>query len=806
MTADFSASAPVVVIGGGVLGCSTLYHLACDGVSDAVLLERNKLTSGTTWHSAAQVRMLRSTRNLTELIRYSVDLYARLEEETGLHTGWTRTGSLSLATNSDRLVHIRRQEALARLFGVEAVSISPGEAKERWPLMRETDVIGAVWSKGDGRVSPSDLCAALAKGARARGARIFEDTAVTGIRTRQGRVCGVDTLEGTIRCDAVAICAGLWSRKVAAMGSATAPVWPCEHFYLLTRPVPGIRRNLPTLSDHDGHLYIRDEAGGLLIGCFEPEARSINPERFEEDGAFRLLAEDWEHFEPMMRNALHRIPALAEVEVRTLVNGPESFTPDGMFLLGETAETRGLFLGCGMNSVGVATGGGAGMALARCLQQGEPLTDLHEADPKRLPDCFNSARALAERVPEVLGRHYEIAYPGRQWTTCRDLRRMPLHDLLTVEGAHFGQYAGYERPLYFASRRAPRLSFGRPEWHAQVGREVLAASTGAAIFDQSSLGKIDIRGNAACAFLDRVCANRMDRAPGSVIYSTMLNERGGVESDLTAIRLSVDHFRLHVGTASHGRDLAWLRRQLGDRDDVIIEDVTDSFAILALMGPESGRIAADLGADALQVLEYFRAGEARLAGVPVTGARLSYVGEQGWEVTIAAADASRVFRSLRAAGAVPAGIFAQTSMRIEKGYRAYGHELDSDVTPVEVGLGFSVAWGKGFIGEDALIAAGGQNSAVRIASLVLHDMEAVPIGGEPVLMQGKIVGRTTSAAFGYRIEAPVALADFWDLTARAEDATVEIDIAGTLHSATVRLVPAFDPEGIRMRSAGNWRA
>ena len=287
-----------------MLGCSTLYHLACDGVSDAVLLERNKLTSGTTWHSAAQVRMLRSTRNLTELIRYSVDLYARLEEETGLHTGWTRTGSLSLATNSDRLVHIRRQEALARLFGVEAVSISPGEAKERWPIMRVSDVMGAVWSKGDGRVSPSDLCASLAKGARARGARIFEDTAVTGIRTRQGRVCGVDTLQGTIRCDAVAICAGLWSRKVAALGGATAPVWPCEHFYLLTRPASGIRRNLPTLSDHDGHLYIRDEAGGLLIGCFEPGARSIDPEHFEEDSGFRLLSEDWEHFEPMMRNAL----------------------------------------------------------------------------------------------------------------------------------------------------------------------------------------------------------------------------------------------------------------------------------------------------------------------------------------------------------------------------------------------------------------------------------------------------------------------------------------------------------------------
>ena len=787
-----------------MLGCSTLYHLACDGVTDAVLLERNKLTSGTTWHSAAQVRMLRSTRSLTELIRYSVDLYARLEGETGQHTGWTRTGSLSIATNPDRLVHIRRQEAMARLFGVDAVSISPGEAKERWPLMQVDDVLGAVWSEGDGRVSPSDLCAALAKGARVRGTRIFEDTAVTGIHTRQGRI--FETQAGTIRCDAVAICAGLWSREVAAMGGAMAPVWPCEHSYLLTRTVPGVRRNLPTLSDHDGHLYIRDEGGGFLIGCFEPGAKPIDPKRFDKDFAFRLLPEDWEHFEPMMQNALHRIPALAEAEVRTLINGPESFTPDGMFLLGETAETSGLFLGCGMNSVGIATGGGAGRALARYLQHGAPPSDLHETDPKRFPECFNSVGALVERVPEVLGRHYEVAYPGRQWASCRGLRRMPLHDTWVAEGAHFGQFAGIERPLYFASRGTPRLCFGRPDWHSQVEHEVQAASTGAAIFDQSSLGKIDIRGSGACAFLDRVCANRMDRAPGSVIYTVMLNEAGGVESDLTAIRISGDHFRLHVGTASLRRDLAWLRRHLDGRNDVDITDVTDSFAILALMGPESGRIAEVVGAGRLHALGYFRAGQERLNGVTVTGARLSYVGEPGWEITMAATDASHVYRSLRAAGAVPAGVFAQTSMRIEKGFRAYGHELDSDITPIEAGLGFSLGWGTGFIGEAALNAAGAQDSAQRIASLVLHDVEAVPLGGEPVLMQGRIVGRTTSAAFGYRVEAPVALADLEHLTERAEDAAVEVDIAGALHSATVRLAPAFDPEGARLRHAGSWRA
>ena len=395
--------ASVVVIGGGIMGCSTLYHLAGLGISDAILLERNRLTSGTTWHSAAQVRALRSSRNLTDLIRYSISLYSQLEAETGQSVGWINEGSLSIATHPDRLIHIRRQEALAHLYGVAAECIGPGEAAERWPLMRSDDVIGAVWSPDDGRVSPSDLCAALVKGAVNRGARIYENTPVTGILTRQGRISGVVTGEGRIRCDAVAICAGLWSNRLAAMGGSVAPLYPCEHFYLLTNPVAGIEGNMPTLSDHDAHLYIRDDSGGLLIGCFEPMGKAIAAETLGEDFAFQLLPEDWDHFEPMMLNAMHRLPVLADAGVRMLLNGPESFTPDGAFLLGETPETRGLFLGCGMNSVGVASGGGAGMALAHWIHDGHPPADLHEVDPRRFPGCFHSAEVLASRAPEVLG-------------------------------------------------------------------------------------------------------------------------------------------------------------------------------------------------------------------------------------------------------------------------------------------------------------------------------------------------------------------------------------------------------------------
>ncbi|MEM7743578.1 MAG: FAD-dependent oxidoreductase [Pseudomonadota bacterium] len=791
--------ASVVVIGGGIMGCSTLYHLAKAGV-DAVLIERNKLTSGTTWHSAAQVRALRSTRNLTELIRYSVDLYARLEAETGQATGWINKGSLSIATTPDRLTHIRRQEALAQVYGVRAWSVPVGEAAERWPLMRTDDVIGAVWSPADGRVSPSDLCAALIKGARAAGARVFEDTPVSGIRTERGRVTGVETTHGTIACDAAAICTGLWSRKIAALGGADVPLYPCEHFYLLTQPIPGIEGNLPSLSDHDAHLYIRDDSGGLLVGCFEPMGKPIAPETFGEDFAFQLLPEDWDHFEPMMENALHRLPGLAEAGVKMLLNGPESFTPDSSFLLGETAETQGLYLGCGMNSVGVATGGGAGMALAHCIADGALPFDLGEADPARFPSCWNSADALAERAPEVLGKHYEITYPGRQYTTARALRRGPLDDLHRARGAHMAQVFGWERSMVFGLSSPPRLTFGRPDWHDQVGAEVTAAHQAAAVFDLSSFGKIDVRGPDAARFLDRLCANRMDRPPGRAIYTQMLNARGGIESDLTAVRLATDHFRLSTGTAAVRRDLAWLCRHRV-AEDIALSDVTADFAVIGLMGPEAAGVAKIAGAEGLDGLRYFHTGPATVAGIAVTATRLSYVGEAGWEITCAATDATRLWEALVQAGARPAGTLAQTSMRIEKRFLAFGHDLDTDITPLQAGLGFAVDWEKDFIGRTALGAQRESGEASRIVSLLLDDVDVYPHGHEPVRNEDRIIGKTTSAAFAYRVGRPVAIADLSDRAARIEGARVTVDVAGTRHAATVSTKAAFDHRGTRMRPA-----
>lgn len=760
------------------MGCSTLYHLSKAGITDAILIERNQLTSGTTWHSAAQVRALRSSRNLTDLIRYSIELYSSLEQETGQATGWINKGSLSIATSEDRLEHIRRQESLARLFDVRAESISVGEAEQRWPLMNVDDVIGAVWSPDDGRVSPSDLCSALIKGAQAGGGRVFENTSVKAVFTHNDNVTGLDTEHGSIRCDAIALCTGLWSREAGVMAGVDVPVYPCEHFYLLTNAVEGIQGNMPTLSDHDSHLYIRDDSGGLLVGCFEPMGKPISPERIGKDAAFQLLPEDWDHFEPIMNSALHRLPCLHDAEVRMLLNGAESFTPDGSFLLGEAAETQGLFLGCGMNSVGVATGGGAGMALAHCIMHGHTPIDLSEADPKRFPDCFNSSAKLAERVPQVLGEHYAIHYPGYQWTTARNLRLGSLHNRWKQHHAHFGQFYGWERPLYYDKKSEPVLTMGRPDWFENVGREVGYAHEHCAVFDLSTFGKIDVMGKHAERFLNRLCANDMTCPPGRARYTAMLNERGCFESDLTVLRLTQEHFRMYVGTAAIKRDLAWLRKHQRATDEIEIHDVTEDYAVLGLMGPESITVAEQIGASELTSLVRYEHCETTIAGVNVVGANISYVGESGWELSCRTEDAIDLFDALHEAGAKPAGLFAQSSMRIEKRYLAYGHDIDTDIDPLQAGLSFAIDWESDFIGKKALMERRYSIPQTRVLSILCDAQSAVPLGNEPVYLGDNIIGKTTSAAYGYRVARPVALAliNTSDL-AEIDDQSVEIDIA-----------------------------
>ena len=783
------------------MGCSTLYHLAKLGVTDAILVERNKLTSGTTWHSAAQVRALRHSRNLTKMIQYSVDLYSQLEQETGQSVGWIQKGSLSIATNQDRLIYIKRQEALAQAYGIAATSISAGEARERWPLMNSEDVIGAVWSPDDGRVSPSDVCAALIKAAKAAGATLFEDIGVSGVITENGRVRGIETTQGAIQCDAIALCAGLWSREVAALAGAEVPVLACEHFYLLTKPIDGIMGNTPTLSDHDNKLYIRDDSGGLLVGCFEPMGKPIKPGVLDANFEFGLLPEDWDHFQPMMEHALHRLPVLENAEVKMLLNGPESFTPDGTFMLGETAETRGLFLGCGMNSVGLASGGGAGMNLAHCIVKGAPAYDLSEADAKRFAPVFNSVDHLMARCPEILGAHYDIAYPARQLKTARNLRQLPLQIEFEKAFAFTGQFYGWERPLYFNAAKPPRHTFEKPDWFENVRAEVMSAHHDAAVFDLSSFGKLDVIGPDAEAFLLKTCAGYLDREPGSVIYSAVLNERGTFESDLTAQRINKYHYRLFVGTQAIKKDLAWFSRAVsGDAGaksyDVTITDVTEDHAVLAVMGPATAAIIASLGAN-LETLGYFKHVETTIAGINVRAARLSYVGEAGWEITCATSHANTLYKALTTAGVKPAGLFAQTSMRIEKGFRAMGHELDSDVSPIDAGLQAFTRNSGGFIGFSELIKKSGQPLSQQIVSLKFDNEFAIPLGYEPVIHNGKIIGKTTSFAFGYRVNRPIALAQ---VSEQLESGMrVEVNIAGNHYLAHVSVAPLFDKEGLRMK-------
>ena len=789
--------ASVVVIGGGVMGCSTLYHLGKLGVSDAILLERNKLTSGTTWHSAAQVRALRSSKNLTRMIQYSVELYSQLEQETGQNVGWIQKGSLSIATTPDRLVHIKRQEALAHAYGLDATTISKSEALERWPLMHGDDVLGAVWSPDDGRVSPSDVCAALTKGAKSSGNQIFENCGVTAVLTKNGRITGVETTQGTVMCDAIAVCSGLWSREIGAMAGAEIPVLACEHFYLLTKPIDGIRGNTPTLSDHDSHLYIRDDSGGLLIGCFEPMGKAIAPGILTETFEFGLLPEDWDHFEPMMELAMHRLPALENTEIKMLLNGPESFTPDGVFMLGETAETKGLFLGCGLNSVGIASGGGAGMNLAHAIVNGHTAYDLSEADAKRFAPSFNNIDHLMHRAPEILGTHYEISYPGRQLKTSRNLNKLVLHEEYIGRKAHMGQFFDWERPLYFNKEYEPVLTFGKPDWFDNVAREVTYAHSSAAIFDMSCFGKIDVIGVDAECFLLKICAGYMQRPAGSVIYSAVLNNRGTYETDITAQRITDNHYRLFVGTTAIKRDLAWFRRMTSGFN-IRIEDVTLKYGMLSLMGPNAGDIIAKCGASELNSLGYFKTCEAKLAGKPIRAARISYVGEAGWEITCGAEDIPEIFASIKSFGGQPAGLFAQTSMRIEKGFCAVGHELDSDVGPIDVGLDCFTRKTGGFTGYEAMEQKRRDGAVNKLISLTLNDLNAVPIGGEPIYLGDQIIGQTTSCAFGFRVGKPIALGHVKEMI--PDNTSVNVDIARQLYSAKVSTGPLFDGDGLRMKA------
>lgn len=816
MTDFLPTSAEIVVIGGGIIGCSTAYHLARLGKRDVVVLERSKIGSGTTWHSAAMVRRLRSTPSLTALTKYSVELYKRLEAETGLASGWIGCGSLSIATNKDRLTHIRRQASLARAMDIEVKEIGPDDIQKLWPFANTSDIISGILSPGDGRVSPTDVLAALVRGAKKSGVRFIEDRAVTGFDVTNGRVKGVHTSSGSIATDYAVLCGGLWSRDIGALAGVSVPLYACEHYALITKAFDGIYPGMPILGDHDGHMYIRDEGGGLMVGCFEPKAKPIDVSELPKDFSFGLLQEDWEQFEQIMPGAIHRIPPLEKAEVRMLLNGPETFTLDNSFLLGEAPELRGFYIGCGMNSVGMASGGGAGRALAEWIVQGEATTDLWSVDVRRFGRIRNNVSVLRERAAENLSLHYALGQPGREFNTGRNLRQTPLHSRLAARGAFFGERSGWERASWFQPAHGNpvvnELTFARPPWYDRVEVEHRAAREAVALLDQSTFGKILVQGRDAQSFLERVCAARIDVPARQLIYTPILNVRGGYESDVVVQRHSENVFMVITGAAQPTHDVDVLRSRIRSDEFVVVTDVTSAFATLSVMGPKSRKLLSKLTPASLDndAFPYMTQKEIEVAGTVVRAGRISYVGELGWELYVSSEAAGHVYDALFDAGAElginNAGTFALGTLRLEKGFCSWGHDIGPDDTPLQAGLGFTTKLNTDidFIGRDALERQRVRGIDRRRVLLMLEDPHVQLLGTEPIVANGEIVGQLTSAGYGHTVGAAIGMgyARFGDQkpTELVGNAKWEVEVALQRFPARATLKPLYDPQGERLRA------
>ena len=786
------------------------YHLAQLGWTDVLLLERRALTSGTTWHAAGLIGRLRGTRTPSRLVDDSAKLYAALPSLTGQATGWRRCGSLIVARTRERLGQLQRSVALGRAIGIEAHLIGPSDVAAQWPLCRTDDLAGAMVVPDDGRVIPADVTQALVAGARAAGVRIRENVAVTEVVTRHGAVAGVATSDGPIACDVVVNCAGMWARTLGQASGVVVPVWPVEHFYAVTRPLAGITPDLAVLRDLDGCVYVREEVGGLLFGGFEPVAKPWNG-TIPDDFAFSLLKEDWEQFEVLMRGAAERIPALESAEIQLLLNGLESFTPDGNFVLGEAPGLRGYFVAAGFNSGGIAGAGGAGRALAEWIVGGTAPLDLTAYDPRRFLAGHADPAFLAARMRELVGLHYAIAWPNREHQTGRDLLRSPLHARLAARGACFGAKMLWERANWFAPPGAePRAeySFGRQGWLPHAAREHRAARESVALFDQTSFGKLLVQGPDAGALLDRLAANDLAGPVGRTVYTPLLNERGGYESDLTISRIGGDAWFVVTGGAQRIRDADWIARHAGAAR-VTVTDVTEAWATLGLMGPRSREVLARVTDAALgaAAFPYPSLRDIAVAGVDVRAIRVSYVGELGWELYVPVAHAGEVWDALMREGdVVPAGYYSLDALRIEKGYRAWGRELTPVDTPLEAGLAFTVGWDKpgGFVGRDALVAQRARGVTRRLLLFALDDREAVAWGDEPIYADGAPAGTLTSAAHGHTLGRPVAMGYVACAAGapaeRLLSARYEIDLAGTRVPATPSLRAWHDPTGARLRA------
>ena len=809
--------AQVVIIGGGVVGASVAYHLVKLGWTDVVLVEQGQLSSGTTWHAAGLVGQLRATEGGTRLVQYSAQLYSELEAETGLATGFKRCGGVTVARTEDRMVQLRRTAANAETYDLECELITPERAKELYPVLAIDDLVGAIWLPGDATANPVDVTASLARGARTGGARVFEKTRVTGIEQRGGRVTGVVTDRGTIEAEVVVNCAGQWAKAVGALAGVNVPLHSAEHFYVVTEQIDGIHPELPILRDPDGYTYFKEEVGGLVVGGFEPEAKPwVAPDQLPYPFEFQLLDEDWEHFSILMESALVRIPALHHTGIRKFYNGPESFTPDNQFVLGEAPELANFFVGAGFNSVGIASGGGAGRALAEWIVGGEPTMDLAAVDIRRFAPFNGNNQWLHDRVGEVLGLHYNVPWPNRELTSARPFRRSPVYHLLERKGALFGSKMGWERPNVFAPEGvAPTLEYtwGKPNWLAWSSEEQRRTRDAVALYDETSFGKLLVTGRDAEVLLQRLCTADVAVPVGKAVYTGMLNERGGYEADVTVTRLAHDRYLLVTSSASVVRDRVWIERHTGPDEHVAVTDVSSAYAVYGVMGPRSRELLqrltrADLAEEAFP---FSTSQELDLGYSTVRATRITYVGELGWELYVPAEFAVGVYEDLVSAGedlgVVDAGYYTINSLRLDKGYRAFGPELTPDHNPVEAGLRFTCKLGGDldFVGRAAVERVVAEGPRRRLVSFRLDDPDPMLWGGELLLRDGQPAGQVTSAAWSATLGTSVGLAYVWHrdrgpVTAEhVGTGSYAVNVGGRIHAVTVGLKAPFDPTNERIR-------
>ncbi len=816
--------AEVVIVGGGIVGCSIAYHLTRRGLTDVVIVEQGQLTSGTTWHAAGLVSQLKSSHSLTRLATYSARLFEDLEAETGQATGYRAPGSISVASDAQRWEELLRGKSMAGTVGVEVNEIELDQAKELCPLLNIDDLVGALHLPQDGITSPVDTTMALAKGAKARGARVFEGVAVTGLAVTDERITGVTTERGPIEAETVVLAGGMWTRQLAATIGVNVPLQACEHFYIVTEPIDGVLQGMPTVRDPTNHTYFKEETGKIMAGFFEPRGKIWCLDGVPRDFAFGTLAEDWDHVGPIFERAIHRMPVLGEAGLQLFFNGPESFTPDGVYYLGESPEVDRCFVAAGFNSVGIQSAGGVGWVMADWIIDGHPPMDLSAVDIRRAFPFQGEPGYLDARIPESLGLLYAMHWPFRQYESARDVRRSPLHQRFAAAGAVFGELAGWERPNWIAvedQKRQYQYSWGKQNWFEASGVECDAVRQAVGLFDQTSFVKAEVTGPDALPVLNWISGNEIDVPIGKAVYTQWLNDRGGIEADLTVTRRADDRFFVVTGAGSGTRDMALLRRAARGRN-LTITDVTEQIAMLGLMGPKARPVLAKL-TDADLSNDGFPFGTARTIAVgtgpraiEVFAIRMTYVGELGWELYIDRADAVGLHDALVDAGAAyglrHAGYHAMNSLRLEAGYRHWGHDITDEDTPIEAGLGFAVAWDcqGGFRGRQALLATRDEPRMKRLIQFRLEDADRLVYHDEPILRNGVLVGRTTGGMWSYtegRCLAMGYLSPTDDDEAGGagvtqqwlDDGDFEIEVAAVAIPATPSIRSFYDPRNERVR-------